>query len=196
MSLLGAAIGLGIGMDFLSQNYWNYKNYQLQKKLLDYQKWQQKEEWQRQDNAVQRRTADLIKAGMSPVLAAGNPAVSGAVVRADAPQMNYQQLNMLSALKGYQDILLNKEQMKNLQVQRDYYAVQIARSMADRDRILSVKRMNDINTLIKENDYEIYKATGTESNAAPILKVTRGIINWLREVSERNNKTKKVGGKK
>jgi hypothetical protein len=86
--------------------------------------------------------------------------------------------------------------MKNLQVQRDYYAVQIARSMADRDRILSVKRLNDINTLIKANDYEIYKATGTESNPATIVKETRGISNWFREAFGWKKKTKKEGGKK
>lgn len=64
----------------------NDLNYKLQKEQLDYQKSLQKIMFQREDNAVQRRVADLQAAGLSPVLAAGSAASSGPVVSTQAPQ--------------------------------------------------------------------------------------------------------------
>jgi len=80
----GLAIGSG-GM--LLDQYWNYKNYQMQKEQYQYEKGLQKTIFSREDNATQRRIADLRAAGLSPVLAAGSPAGAGAVVSTQAPQI-------------------------------------------------------------------------------------------------------------
>ncbi len=109
MGLLGHLISgfgslVGAGANALSA-YSTYKgvndniktnelNFQLQKDNLAYQKDLQKLVFAREDNAVQRRIADLRKAGLSPTLAAGSSAGSGAVIGTTAPQK-------VSNLQGY-----------------------------------------------------------------------------------------------
>lgn len=61
-------------------------NYDAQIQNLNYQKDLQKQIFAREDNAVQRRAADLEKAGLSKTLAAGDSAGAGAVVNTKAPQ--------------------------------------------------------------------------------------------------------------
>ncbi len=72
----------------------NDLNFQLQKENLAYQKDLQNIIFGREDNAVQRRVADLRKAGLSPTLAAGSAAGAGSVISTSAPQR-------LSDLQGY-----------------------------------------------------------------------------------------------
>ena len=70
----------------ISQIRTNDLNYKLQKEQLAYQKSLQNIMFQREDNAVQRRVADLKAAGLSPTLAAGSAASAGPVVSTQAPQ--------------------------------------------------------------------------------------------------------------
>lgn len=62
-------------------------NYFEQKNQNAYQKQAQNITWQREDNAIQRRAADLEAAGLSKTLAAGSAAQTSTPIKPDVPQM-------------------------------------------------------------------------------------------------------------
>lgn len=76
--LAGAAVDAGVGI-FNAANQWSNQ---------EYMKKMQKEAWDREDTATQRRVVDLKRAGLSPVLAAGSAAQSSSPIRTEAPQIN------------------------------------------------------------------------------------------------------------
>lgn len=105
--ILGAALISGVTSGGIGlMNYNQQKKYAgLSERLLRHQ-------WHREDTAVQRRVSDLKAAGLSPVLAAGQPAGSGGMVSIQAPQMENQ--NIGNELTNYYTNKVASQNIKNM----------------------------------------------------------------------------------
>lgn len=80
-SLQDALYPLSLGYNILSSE----RNRDDQNSLLHYQMMMNQVQMDREDSAVQRRVKDMRKAGINPLLAAGNPASSSSVSTPSAP---------------------------------------------------------------------------------------------------------------
>lgn len=80
-------LGLGIG-NLIQQSDSNKRNLQFQKDVFNYQKQLQREIFQREDSAIQRRASDIASAGGNPAMAweTGSGAQAGNIVGVDTPQ--------------------------------------------------------------------------------------------------------------
>ena len=78
-SIISGIGGIGIGIaNSVANAEINKKNYELQKDWQNYQKQLQREIFQREDTAIQRRAADIAAAGGNPALAWENGTGAGA----------------------------------------------------------------------------------------------------------------------
>lgn len=123
------SVGTGIANSILNANI-NKKNYELQKDWQNYQKQLQREIFQREDNAIQRRASDIAAAGGNPATAweTGNGAGAGNIVDTSAPQqapndfsqlMNSSLSMFAGGLKQFQEAQLTDAQIKNLNAVTD-----------------------------------------------------------------------------
>lgn len=166
MSWFDDVVDVGIGsIPLVGPAYTAMKNRQSQQQQFDYSKELQQQMFQREDNAVQRRKADLIAAGLSPVLAAGSAASAGPVVSTNAPQLQNMPDSaqiMMSMIKMKNDISMTDAQKELMRKQQEQLDTQIDKNKAD--------------AAISWNDYKIFKNTGTPSNSSGTVKTIRDIL--------------------
>ena len=92
-----------------------------------------REGWERDDNAVQRRKADLIAAGMNPLLAAGSAAGNQSPAMQTAPQIDDVGAKWIANQAARGQITKQDEEIKLLENENSGKAIdnQIKRNMLD-----------------------------------------------------------------
>nr|QJB19720.1 MAG: DNA pilot protein [Microvirus sp.] len=97
-----------------------------------------REQWGREDNAVQRRARDLAAAGMSPLLAAGSAASAGGIVSMTAPQSRQvvQKSSLEGAVSGlYQGMMAQQSMMDMLARQQQVLIAQGSLELQQREQL-------------------------------------------------------------
>lgn len=104
-------IGIGAANTYLSDKA-NKANLEFQRETLNYQKQLQREIFQREDNAIQRRASDILAAGGNPALAyTGEGAGTGQSVDVITPQTSSPDLSLMqSSLSQFQNGLAQFKQ--------------------------------------------------------------------------------------
>lgn len=156
MSIFG---GIAAGIGSLASGILNYKSVQdTNRQNLSLQR----QQWQREDTAVQRRKADLIAAGMNPALAAdGVGASSSSPVTMQAPQHP----DYGAAVQNYMNIIQQQKTIEGIEKEnqlKDEQSQMNAQQMLSIAEDIKKKRAD-----LDEHLYNLskYKAMGFPTNA-------------------------------
>ena len=166
-----------------------FGNLSLQKKMFQYQKDLQQVMFQREDNAVQRRAADLRAAGFSPTLAAGSAAGTGPVVQTQAPQMGpipdfsqaisialgiMQQKAQIAVTESQYE--LNQMQKEKISTDVDKLKSDIIKNQADAYHSYVQARRDKVDADTKEHDLDFYQRNDAPTNGTPLQKKTLEVL--------------------
>lgn len=124
----------------------------------NYQKGLQQTMFNREDNSIARRVADLKASGMSPVLAAGQGASAGPVVATKAPELeglSDSALIYANLIGMSKDFAIKDQTLRNLRAQES---------------------MLKLNTMIRDLDYYYYNETGISPSSSAIGKTIRDLL--------------------
>ena len=170
-----------------------FLNYRNQQENYQYQKDLQQMIFEREDNAVQRRAADLEKAGLSKTLAAGSAAGAGSVVATSAPQSGVLD-NLLvgqQIQKAKADIATAQADAVNKNAQAEYF-----RSMAEVNQARGIEiqvqtEAQRLKNMLLMNDVNNIPLTNERLNAD--LDKTKAIVeNYIQNTSASKTQQKKM----
>lgn len=150
---------------YIGAGFSNERNIEFQREQQEYDRRMQQEQWAREDTSIARRTADLRASGLSPVLAAGSGASAGSLISSKAPQSGDTSDSAMQVMA----LLQSASQLESQKAQRDAIASNIETQNDQQLSLRSQAFLNKITADIKKHDLQIYKKTGTTSNATGLV---------------------------
>ena len=161
-----------------SKNLAKWNAYQ-QLKEFEYAKDIQSQIFEREDNAVQRRMADLEKAGLSKTLAAGSGAGAGSVVSTHLSNVGNPSSSAPNTSTTFQtnflDLLKNLEEIGAVEEQINF-------AKAQRDKINAETKSVEIENEMKSYDFErVKKGYGMNKGHGVALDAYYLLNNWLQD---------------
>lgn len=209
-----AAVGVAASAAGTGVSAWqSEENFRQMDWSSRYGQWANIVQMYREDNAIQRRVADLKKAGLSPVLAAGS-AAQAAPIRTPAPPQRTFDASMINNLGIQLGDLILKSQVADATIQQkkaqiDQIKAKTAqintltpsmKTSLDAKSVLNINQSNKVQyeTLIAEMDALIMKMSGFKGGSTAFgglfrdLSVILGRLKY--EMQEYNKKNKGSSG--